>query len=105
MAPVSLPQPTAHQAVRPTHYDLAIVGGGIVGLTLACALQHSGLTVAIIETQTPQQAAGRQRAYAFSPSSARIFRQLGIWTQVGPYITHFERVRMSDADSPNVVNF
>ena len=88
-----------------THTDVAIVGAGIVGLTLACALRHSGLSVAVIEAQSQAKTAARDRAYAFSPMSARIFQQLGLWDQVGPYITHFQRVRMSDADYGKAVNF
>ncbi|MEM1254382.1 MAG: FAD-dependent hydroxylase [Cyanobacteria bacterium P01_H01_bin.21] len=85
--------------------DIAIVGAGIVGLTLACALRNSGLTVTVIEAQSQAKAASRDRAYAFSPMSARVFQQLGLWDQVGPYITHFQRVRMSDADYGKAVNF
>ncbi|MEM9806127.1 MAG: FAD-dependent hydroxylase [Cyanobacteria bacterium P01_D01_bin.56] len=88
-----------------THTDIAIVGAGVVGLTLACALRHSGLSVAVIEAQGQTQTAARDRAYAFSPMSARIFQQLGLWEQVGPYITHFQRVCMSDADYGKAVNF
>ncbi|MDA0266668.1 MAG: FAD-dependent hydroxylase [Cyanobacteria bacterium] len=80
------------------HYNLVIVGGGIVGLTLASALRRSGLTIAIVETQTPAQAASRPRAYAFSPVSRNIFEQLGLWDQVGPQVTHFQRVRLTDGD-------
>jgi len=40
-------------------YDLAIVGGGIVGLTLACALKDSGLSVALIEAKTHSVAAAK----------------------------------------------
>ena len=87
------------------HTDIAIVGAGIVGLTLACALRHSGLRVTVIEAQSQAQTASRDRAYAFSPMSARIFQQLGLWHQVGPYITHFQRVRMSDANYGKAVNF
>ena len=76
-----------------------------MGLTLACALRHSGLSVAIIEAQSHAKTAARDRAYAFSPMSARIFQQLGLWDQVGAYITHFQRVRMSDADYGKAVNF
>jgi glycine/D-amino acid oxidase-like deaminating enzyme len=32
-----------------TDYDVAIVGAGIAGLTLACALQPAGLRIALIE--------------------------------------------------------
>lgn len=91
---------------QPTrHYDLIIVGGGIVGLTLASALRSSGLTLAIVEAQTPEQAASRERAYAFSLTSGEIFKKLGLWSTVSPQITHFERVCLSDADFPTTVNF
>lgn len=92
-------------AASVAHTDIAILGAGVVGLTLACALRHSGLSVAIIEAQSQTQTAARDRAYAFSPMSARIFQQLGLWEQVGPYITHFQRVRMSDANYSQAVNF
>ncbi|MFM7574640.1 MAG: FAD-dependent oxidoreductase, partial [Snowella sp.] len=36
-------------------YDLTIVGGGIVGTTLAAALKTSGLRIAIIEAQSPEK--------------------------------------------------
>jgi 2-octaprenyl-6-methoxyphenol hydroxylase len=86
-------------------YDLAIVGGGIVGLTLACALQQSGLSVAVIEAQLPEQAAARQRAYALSLMSGKIFQDMGLWDAIAPHITHFQRVQLSDADCRNVVSF
>lgn len=95
--------PSPQQQVSYT--DVAVVGAGIVGLTLACALRHSGLTVAVIEAQSQVQTAARDRAYAFSPMSARIFQQLGLWDQVGPYIAHFQRVRMSDENYGKTVNF
>ncbi|MBD0268260.1 MAG: FAD-dependent oxidoreductase, partial [Cyanobacteria bacterium Co-bin8] len=85
--------------------DIAIVGGGIIGLTLAAALRNSGLTIAIIEAQTLEQAASRQRAYAFSLTSAQIFQNLGLWPLVAPNITHFQGVRLSDGDYPQTVEF
>ncbi|MEO1299994.1 MAG: FAD-dependent hydroxylase [Cyanobacteria bacterium J06636_16] len=87
------------------HYDVIVVGGGIVGLTLASALRSSGLKLGIVEAQTPTQAASRERAYAFSLTSAEIFQKLGLWSEVSPRITHFDRVCLSDADHPTVVNF
>lgn len=34
--------------------DVAIVGGGMVGLAVACGLQGSGLRVAVLEKAAPQ---------------------------------------------------
>ncbi|MEM9001949.1 MAG: FAD-dependent hydroxylase [Cyanobacteria bacterium P01_F01_bin.86] len=100
-------RPQTERAVAPQtrHYDLIIVGGGIVGLTLASALRSSGLKLAIVEAQTPIQAASRERAYAFSLTSGEIFKRLGLWSDVAPRITHFDRVCLSDADYTTTVNF
>lgn len=85
--------------------DVAIVGGGIVGLTLAAALAPSGMTIAVIEAQTAAAASSRQRAYAFSLTSADIFKGLGLWPQIGPHICHFDQVQLSDGDYGEVVQF
>ncbi|MBE9062018.1 FAD-dependent oxidoreductase, partial [cf. Phormidesmis sp. LEGE 11477] len=87
------------------HYDVAVVGGGIVGLVFACGLRDTGLRVAVIEAQTAKQAAGRQRAYAFSPVSAKILEGLGLWERVGPQLTPFARVKLSDADYRKAITF
>ncbi len=88
-----------------TVYDVVIVGGGIVGLVCACSLRDAGLRVAVIEAQTAQQAASRQRAYAFSPVSAGILKGLGLWDMVGPQLTHFQQVKLSDANYAKALIF
>ncbi|NEQ25883.1 MAG: FAD-dependent hydroxylase [Microcoleus sp. SIO2G3] len=87
------------------NYDVVIVGGGISGLTLACGLQSSGLRILVVEAQKQQQATERSRAYALSPMTSKIFRDLGLWEQIGPKISHFSRVLLSDADYPHRVEF
>ena len=52
------------------HCDLAIVGGGIVGTTLAAALKDSGLKIILIEARPPEVTAAKTQAYAFSPLSS-----------------------------------
>lgn len=86
-------------------YDVVIVGGGIVGLVCACGLRESGLRVVVIESQTAQAAAGRARAYAFSPVSAKILQGLDLWYEVGPQLTHFKRVRLSDGNYAKTITF
>ncbi|MEO0806833.1 MAG: FAD-dependent hydroxylase [Cyanobacteria bacterium J06643_4] len=87
------------------HYDVVIVGGGIVGLTLACGLRQANVRVAVLEAQTAEAAAGRQRAYPFSPVSARILQGLGLWDEVGRRLTPFQRVKLSDADYERAITF
>ena len=86
-------------------YDLAIVGGGIIGLTLACALKDSGLKVALIEAKCNSAAAAKGQAYAVHLSSRHIFTGIGIWDKILPQIATFRHVCLSDADHPGVVEF
>ena len=86
-------------------YDLAIVGGGIVGLTLACALKDSGLSVVLIEAKPHSVAAAKGQAYAVHMLSRRIFEGIGIWDKILPQIATYRQVRLTDADHPGVVEF
>ncbi|MGK7915677.1 MAG: FAD-dependent hydroxylase [Prochloraceae cyanobacterium] len=86
-------------------YDLAIVGGGIVGSTLASALKDSGLRAVIIEAKPLEIAAARRQAYALSVLSSRIFEGIGVWEKIFPHIGKYRHVRLSDADYPGVVRF
>ncbi len=86
-------------------YDLAIVGGGIVGATLAAALKNSGLKVVLIESQLHSAAVAKGRAYAISLLSGKIFEGIGIWQKILPEITKFQQIQISDADYGGVVHF
>jgi 2-octaprenyl-6-methoxyphenol hydroxylase len=84
-------------------YDLAIVGGGIIGNTLAVALQNSGLKVVSIEAQDRSVSITKSRAYVLSMLSGRIFEGLGIWDRILPQVTQFSQIQISDADYAGVV--
>ena len=64
-------------------YDIVIVGGGMVGSAIACALADSGLSVALLEQQYPEPFAPEQphdlRVSALSLASEHILRHLGAW--------------------------
>jgi len=95
------PTPAPLEAI----YDVIIVGGGISGLTLACALRGSGLRLAIVEAQSAEAVRQRPLAYALSPLSAHIFQTIGVWEALAPHITPFAQVILTDADAPQRVMF
>jgi 2-octaprenyl-6-methoxyphenol hydroxylase len=84
-------------------YDLAIVGGGIIGNTLAIALKDSGLRIVSIESEAQSMAISKSRAYVISMLSGQIFEGLGIWKEVLPQVTQFSQIQISDADYAGVV--
>jgi 2-octaprenyl-6-methoxyphenol hydroxylase len=83
--------------------DVAIVGGGIIGYTLALALQSTGLRITLIEAQAESVAVAKSRAYVLSVLSGRIFDRLGIWHRIQPQLSAFQQIQISDADSLGVV--
>lgn len=63
-----------------TDFDVLIVGGGLAGLSLACALRDTRLRVALVEQHPPLPAAGWDtRVYAISPANADFLRAIGVW--------------------------
>ena len=85
--------------------DLAIVGGGIVGATLAAALKNSELNIIIIEARPLEVAAAKTQAYAFSPLSSRIYEGIGVWDEILPQIGKYTNISLSDADYHQQVKF
>ncbi|MEY4717989.1 MAG: 2-octaprenyl-3-methyl-6-methoxy,4-benzoquinol hydroxylase [Pseudomonadota bacterium] len=68
------------------HFDVVIVGGGMVGAAVACCLGDSGLKVAIIESQQPQAFSPEQahdlRVSALSIASRQILEAVGAWAGI-----------------------
>ncbi len=85
--------------------DIAIVGGGIVGTTLAAALKDSGLKIILIEARPPEVTTAKTQAYALSPLSSRIYQGMGIWQNIFPYIGKYQHISLTDADYPQQVKF
>lgn len=66
--------------------DVAIVGGGMVGLAVACGLQGSGLRVAVLEQTVPQSVSADDvpslRVSAINAASEKLLSHLGVWESI-----------------------
>ncbi len=65
------------------HFDIAIVGGGLVGSSLALALANTPYRIAVIEpfeVDHDAQPSFDERTIALTYSAKHIFSQIGAWT-------------------------
>jgi 2-octaprenyl-6-methoxyphenol hydroxylase len=80
-------------------FDIAIVGGGMVGASLAVSLEGLGLRVALIEA-VPHDSASQpsfdERTTALSNGSRRILETLGVWAAVSGAATPIRKIHVSD---------
>lgn len=62
-------------------FDVVIIGGGLVGASLAAALKSSGLTIGLLESQPTSANNGGwdSRIYAISPGNTAFLEQCGAW--------------------------
>jgi 2-octaprenyl-6-methoxyphenol hydroxylase len=79
--------------------DVAIVGGGMVGASLALALAALPLEVVVIEATPPGdegQPSFDTRTTALSNGTRRIFEGLGVWDEIVREATPIRRIHVSD---------
>jgi 2-octaprenyl-6-methoxyphenol hydroxylase len=97
-APVDAPASISPNA---TSLDVVIVGGGMVGASLAVALGDTGLRVMLIESILPgtntHQPSFDDRTTALGNASRRIFEALGVWPAMAPHASPIRTIHVSDA--------
>lgn len=80
-------------------YDIVIVGGGMIGTSLALALAPLGLHVAVVEAvarTSGQQPSFDDRSTALSRSTQRMFEAMGLWRDILAASTPIRHVHVSD---------
>ena len=80
--------------------DLAIVGGGLVGASLALALRATDLRVALIEGVAPDAASQPSfddRTTALGNGTRRVFESLGVWSAMADEAAPIRQIHVSDA--------
>ncbi len=74
--------------------DVAIIGGGPVGTSLALALRSSGLRVNVLEARKPEDSSPDPRALALSQGSRLVLERLGVWQAI-PDVASIRTIHIS----------
>jgi 2-octaprenyl-6-methoxyphenol hydroxylase len=85
-------------ADRPA-YDVLIVGGGLVGASLALALGRSSVNVALVESNplpSPERPSADTRPLALALGSRQILQGIGLWSGLVDQVTPIREVHVSD---------
>ena len=80
-------------------FDIVVVGGGMVGASLAVAIAPLGLSVAVVERYAPgteDQPSYDDRSTAVAAGSQRIFTTMGLWPSLAAGATAIHRIHVSD---------
>src|ERR1700730_2324405 len=88
-----------------TQVDVAIIGGGMVGASLAVALAGSGVSTMLVEgvphaahaPGSKAQPSFDDRTTALGNASRRIFQALGVWERLAPEAAAIRAIHVSDA--------
>lgn len=89
------------------HYDIIIVGGGLVGCCLAQALKKLPLRIGIIEAREfkPLNSAADSRAIALTYGSQCYLQQLELWDSLGAVASPINQVHVSDRGHFGITRF
>ena len=92
-------QAPSPESRAPVEYDIIIIGGGLAGAGLACALAESGARIAVVEAvpfQAPEQPSYDDRGLALSLSSRSILESIRVWPEVSPHACPIRGIHVSD---------
>ena len=88
--------------------DLVILGGGLVGMTLALAAARSGITSHVVDKANPEQltlAGADGRASAISTASWNLFRNIGLSDRLEPVGCPIDAIAVTDGMKPGRLDF
>ncbi len=88
--------------------DVVVAGGGLTGLSLACALASARLSVVLVDRVDPATATAPSydgRTTAVAAGSQHILEAIGVWPVVAAAACPINDIRISDGPSPLFLHF
>lgn len=92
----------------PDRVDVAICGGGLVGLTLGVALARHGVETAVIDPAPPADMVSAEfdgRVSSIALGSKRVLDGIGVWASVADEASPILEIRVSDGDAPLFLHY
>lgn len=83
-----------------TEYDILIVGGGMVGASLVCALAGSGYRIAMLESKPfgqSDQPSYDSRTTALAYASKNMLEALGVWQSLSMNASPIKQIHVSES--------
>ena len=88
--------------------EVVVVGAGMVGLSLACALAGAGVEVIVIDRAAPAgvtDAGADGRVSFIALGSQRALAALGLWDAIAKHAQPILEIRVADGDSPLFLHY
>ncbi|MFP6688650.1 MAG: UbiH/UbiF/VisC/COQ6 family ubiquinone biosynthesis hydroxylase [Alphaproteobacteria bacterium] len=88
--------------------DVAIAGGGLVGLSLGVALARAGLDTVVMDGEDPahtRSAAFDGRVCSIAYGSKRVLDGIGVWNGMAVDAEPILEIRVSDGDAPLFLHY
>ena len=96
------------EAQGETRVELIVVGGGLVGLTLAIACAEAGIDVAVIDREDPATMLAEPfdgRTTAIAHGSRQVLAGIGLWPLVAAEAEPILEIRVADGGSPLFLHY
>jgi 2-octaprenyl-6-methoxyphenol hydroxylase len=98
-------RPNVQQNIRT---EIAVVGGGLSGLSLAIACAAAGIETAVIDREDPakfRDAAYDGRTTAIAFGSQQVLKGIGVWDALSVHAQPIREIRVADGDSPLFLHY
>ena len=85
--------------------NIAIIGSGLTGSLAAISLAKAGCRVDLYERLSDEELINRDRTYAITHSSRKIFEKIGIWSYIVSDLIPFQYLNLIDYELNKKVQF
>ncbi len=88
--------------------EVLIVGGGMAGLSLGCALAGAGVEVALVDREAPEALTDPGfdgRVSSIAHGSQRALAAIGVWDALADHAQPILEIRVSDGESPLFLHY